>query len=62
MNRRNFLKRSTIVLVGATLADKLASPVLRATPDDPESFEGESVFRRLMEEAEKENWKEKPIG
>ncbi|MGE3801896.1 MAG: N-acetylmuramoyl-L-alanine amidase-like domain-containing protein [Candidatus Kapaibacterium sp.] len=64
MNRRNFFKRSTLLIVGATVAERLSTSHLFAYPDKGETtpFEGEDAFRQLIEEAKEKGWSGRPIG
>ncbi len=63
MKRRNFLNiaaTSTVALITSPLLKAVDSGHL--LQDDPKAFQGKNVFYELLATAEKENWKELPIG
>ncbi|MDB5035754.1 MAG: Lipoprotein [Chlorobi bacterium] len=65
MNRRDFLKRTSLVTLGALAIPSLipGAGMARAPRDsDPKNFTGQAAFMKITKLAEEGKWKSLPIG
>src|SRR4051794_17817742 len=65
MNRRDFLKSSSLVTLGAlALPAAIPGSAMRHAPrdTDPKNFTGQAAFTRITKLAEEGKWRALPIG
>ncbi len=61
MKRREFLRRSSVLILGLAYLPALVAHA-DETPMPPKPFVGEDIFARIVKKAADENWRKLPIG